>query len=71
MRRVDALRSTVKSINDAINETMMIYGRFLSVPASHPPRITGRSGSTHGASTVRIPARNDMRMMVSIGGSIK
>lgn len=66
MRRVDALRSIVKSMSDAINETMMIYGRFLSVPASHPPRITGRSGSTHGASTVRIPARNDMRMMVTI-----
>jgi hypothetical protein len=45
---------------------IIIYGLFLSVPASHPPRITGRSGRTHGARTVRMPARNEMRIMAII-----
>lgn len=66
MSRVDAFNNIVKSIRDTINEMIIIYGLFLSVPASHPPRITGSSGRMHGASTVRMPARNDIRIIVNI-----
>jgi hypothetical protein len=66
MKTVDALSRRVKRRSDMMSDTIIIYGRFLLFPASPPPRITGKSGSTHGARTVRIPEKKEMRMIVNI-----
>ncbi len=57
MNTVDTLSKRVKTSNEKIKEPMIIYGLHLFCPARLPERITGRSGSTHGAKTVRTPAR--------------
>ena len=50
----------VNTINEAASEKVIIYGRHL-LPPIPPPMITGRSGRTQGAKTVRIPAINERR----------
>lgn len=63
---VDALRMIVKRNSETMREAMIIYGRFLLLPARLPQSMTGRSGSTQGAKTVRIHEKKDMRIMVSM-----
>lgn len=54
---VDTLSKRVKIRSEKIRDPIITYGLHLFCPARLPERITGRSGRTHGASTVRTPAR--------------
>lgn len=64
IKTVETLRITVKIRRDAMRDAMMMSGRFLLFAASHPERITGKSGRTQGANTVRIPEKNEIRIIV-------
>jgi hypothetical protein len=57
---VVALSNSVKIIKDTANDVAIISGRFLSLtfPVTEPPIIIGKSGNTHGAKTVSMPAIN-------------
>jgi len=57
---VDALSSTVKTTIDTASESVTIYGYHHFFSVSDPARITGRTGRTHGARMVRIPAMNEI-----------
>ena len=63
MKMVDALRRSVKITSERPSDAMMTSARILFAvpPVIEPPTMTGRSGSTHGASTVSMPAMNEMR----------
>jgi hypothetical protein len=66
IKRVLALRRSVKTITDIPRERMIVKAFFLLnlvVPPSEsvPPTITGKSGRMQGASTVRTPAINEIR----------
>ena len=53
-----AFSKIVNSISDTASEIAIMYGRYLSLTLDRlPPIITGRTGRTHGASTVKIPAK--------------
>jgi hypothetical protein len=54
------LMRSVNAITDATSDAITVYARFLEPPATEPPTIIGKSGSTHGASTVSIPAANEI-----------
>lgn len=64
MRAVDALRMIEKINTDAANDAITMTERFLSGDMEVVPRITGRTGNTHGARTVRTPER---KLMMSKG----
>gem|GEM_PF-3771740 len=49
----------VKKSIEIAKEAMIIAGFDFFHHFADPPMMTGRSGSTHGASTVSIPATND------------
>lgn len=57
MSAVDALRMIEKRYTDTANDAIMMTERFLSGDVEVVPRITGSTGSTHGARTVRMPER--------------
>jgi len=57
MSAVEALRMIEKRYTDTANDAITMTERFLSGDVEVVPRITGRTGSTQGASTVRIPDR--------------
>ena len=59
MSTVDAFSSSVKMITEIPKDPTIIIGLRAFLAPSDPPRITGRRAITHGASTVRIPAKNE------------
>ena len=65
IKYVEAFRRSVKTTTDTARDAVMTYGFHLErASAREPPTITGKSGSTHGASTVRIPATNEIKRNV-------
>lgn len=66
MRTVEALRSSVKRMSETPSEaTMTKARRLLALPPSiEPPTMTGKRGRTHGASTVKTPATNEISRSV-------
>jgi len=65
IKTVATLRSKVNTTTDTASEAVIMTGfNLLPVSATDPLKITGRSGSTHGASTVKTPAINDMKANV-------
>src|SRR3989344_707903 len=62
IKAVDALRRSVKTKSETPREPMMMNARFLLAPppSTEPPTITGRMGRMQGASTVKMPAMNEM-----------
>lgn len=59
MSAVETFRSTVKStIKNAVDNTMT-SGLYRFFAPSELPSITGSTGSTHGAKTLSIQARNE------------
>ena len=59
-RRVDALRSAVKSTIEIASENVTMYGYHLLFSPIDHARMSGKTGSTQGARMVRIPAMKDM-----------
>lgn len=55
---MDVFSNTVKSTTDTASESVTTYGYHFVLSHSDPARITGRTGRTHGARIVSIPARN-------------
>ena len=65
MKYVEAFRRSVKMTTDTARDAVMTYGFHLErTSETEPPTITGRSGSTHGASTVSTPATNEIKRNV-------
>ena len=64
MKSVDTLRRTVKSTTEIARESVTTYGYHFCFSERDPARTTGRTGRTHGASTVKIPAKNETRRRV-------
>jgi hypothetical protein len=65
MKAVLHLSMSVKSTMEIISEPMITYDFRLFDPSEiDPPIITGKSGSTHGASTVSTPAINESKRNV-------
>jgi hypothetical protein len=62
MKSVLTLRRSVKRITEMPSDSVTMNAFFL--PSSDPPTMTGKSGSTQGASTVRIPAKNEMTKII-------
>lgn len=58
-RRVDALRSAVKSTIERASENVTTYGYHLLFSPIDQARMSGKTGSTQGARIVRTPAIND------------
>lgn len=60
MRTVETFNKSVKATSEKASETVMIMGRlkFRVSPDTEPPIIIGRSGKTHGARMVSMPAIN-------------
>jgi hypothetical protein len=52
------LKKTAAAVNDTTNPIVMNAGRALSLCPSDTPSRAGRTGSEHGAATVKIPAKN-------------
>lgn len=63
MSTVLTLMSRVKTTIEIMSEAAMRYGRH-TPPLSEPPTMMGRSGSTHGARTVNIPERNEIKKSI-------
>jgi hypothetical protein len=59
MRRVDALRRIVKRTIENASDAVTIYGYHFPFSPTDPARITGRTGSTHGARIVSTHAMNE------------
>jgi hypothetical protein len=59
MRSVEAFKRTVKNTIEKAREPVMIYGYHFHFSPIDPARITGKTGSTHGARIVSIPAINE------------
>src|SRR3989344_1492930 len=66
MKTVLTLRSTVNKITERPSDAVMVYARLRLPPATDPPTITGRSGSTHGASALKTPAMNEMKKRITV-----
>lgn len=58
-RRVDALRSAVKSTIEIASENVTMYGYHLLFSPIDHARMSGKTGSTQGARIVRTHAMND------------
>ena len=52
--------SNVKRMTAAVSEPITVYALTFEPPATDPPIIIGRSGSMHGACTVRTPAKKEI-----------
>jgi hypothetical protein len=66
-----ALRRRLNSIIESIKLIVITIGRLtglLLVLYSEPPITTGKRGKMHGAATVRMPARNEVRISVMVKG---
>jgi hypothetical protein len=65
---INAVETLMRNVNiktETPSERVTIAARLkLLPPASEPPTITGKSGNTHGESTVSTPATNEMRKSV-------
>jgi hypothetical protein len=61
---VEAFKTTVNRIIDTASESITRYGYHFCFSPSEPARTTGRTGRTHGASMVKIPAKNEARRSV-------
>jgi hypothetical protein len=64
MKRVDTFRRTVNSTTESASESVTIYGYHFFCSVRDPARMTGRTGRTHGASMVKIPAKNEAKKRV-------
>jgi hypothetical protein len=64
MNAVETLRITVKSTTESASENVTKYGYHFCFSEIEPARITGNTGRTQGASTVKIPAKNETRRRV-------
>jgi hypothetical protein len=64
MKIVETFRTTVKSTIDNASENITRYGYHFCFSPSEPARTTGRTGSTHGARMVKIPAKNEAKKRV-------
>lgn len=66
MSTVEALSKSVKRITEPPRAMQIVYARRHPPPlATEPPTITGKSGSTHGASTVSTPAMKEIRKSIT------
>jgi hypothetical protein len=61
---VETLRITVKSTTESASENVTKYGYHFCFSEREPARITGSTGRTQGASTVKIPAKNETKRRV-------
>lgn len=59
IKRVETFRMMVNSVIESASESVMIYGYHFPRSPTDPARMTGRTGSTQGASIVSAHARND------------
>lgn len=66
MSSVEAFRRTVKNTIERAREPVMIYGYHFPFSPIEPANITGKTGSTHGAKMVSIPAINETNASDSI-----
>ena len=57
---VETFNTKVKTMTDAAKEPTTMYGVHQLRPLKDEPMTTGRSGSIHGAKTVRTPAINEI-----------
>jgi len=64
MKAVDAFKRRVKATIATASEPVIMSGRYFPSASAVLPTMIGRSGSVHGASTVRTPARKEMRRKV-------
>ena len=65
IKKVVALRKIENTIIESASEAIITNGHFLSSGFSIlQERMIGRSGSTHGARMVRIPAKNEINRRV-------
>jgi len=64
MKAVDAFNSRVKTTIATAREPAIMSGRYLPSVSAVLPTMIGKSGSVHGARTVRTPARNERRRKV-------
>ena len=61
MSAVETFKSNVnKTIQTAVDNTI-IRGLYRFCDHNDPPRMTGKTGKTHGARTLSIPAKNEIR----------
>jgi hypothetical protein len=60
IKSVETLSKRVKITIDTASENVTIYGYHHLFSVSDPARITGRTGRTHGARIVSIPAMNEI-----------
>lgn len=63
---VETLRTTVKRTIETASENITRYGYHFCFSESEPARTTGSTGRTHGASMVKIPAKNEARRRVIV-----
>ena len=64
IKRIDTLRSTVKSTTDRAKDSVTSTGYHRCFSLIDPARMTGRTGRTHGASMVKIPAMKEISARV-------
>lgn len=65
--KVEAFKSIEKIIIEMIRDRIIIYGLYLSLlSAILTHKITGKSGSTHGAKMVKTHAKNETNINVII-----
>src|ERR1700722_4172614 len=55
---VTTLKKTAATVNDTTKPKVMNAGRAAPLRPTDAPRSAGRSGSEHGAATVKTPAKN-------------
>lgn len=55
---VETLRKTVNSVMNSAVDSPITSGLYHARAVNQPPSMTGKTGSTHGASTLIAHARN-------------